>query len=334
MERRNNLNMIKIIDNFDKNNWNEKAFHPLQSWNWGEARKEMGIEVLRITDSKNVFQITIHPIPYLPFKIGYLPRSVMPSKEVLEFLYDYGRKNKIIFFKIEPYVKKSQVLSSKFQINSKFKILNSKHPLFPDWTQVLDLTKSEEELLKSMKSKTRYNIKLAQKKGVVIKEESNEKGYQIFEKLYFETCRRQKYLGHTPIYHQIIWNNLKKEIAYILVAYYQNIPLTAYELFYFKDTFYYPYGGSSEEYRNLMATNLIMWEAIKLGKRLGAKKFDMWGSLAPNYDMKNDWSGFTKFKEGYGGEFTQMVGSYDLIINPWQYKIYNFIYSLRKIFFF
>jgi lipid II:glycine glycyltransferase (peptidoglycan interpeptide bridge formation enzyme) len=198
---------------------------------------------------------------------------------------------------------------------------------------MLDLTKEKDELLKNMKPKTRYNIKLAQKHGVIVKEDSNDLGYKIFEKLYFDTCKRQKYHGHTPIYHQIIWDNLKEKISHILVAYYENIPLAAYELFYFKDTFYYPYGGSSEEYRNLMASNLIMWEAIKLGKKLGAKKFDMWGSLAPNYDLNNDWAGFTNFKEGYGGDFVQLIGSYDLIINPYLYRFFNLIYSLRKIFF-
>jgi len=325
--------MIKIVDNsFDKNKWNEKVFHPLQSWDWGEARKEMGIELLRITDDKNVFQITLHPIPYTLFKIGYLPRSVMPTKEVLEFLHKYGRKNKIIFFKIEPYLEKSKFQISNFKSISNFKFLNSKHPLFPDWTQILDLTKSEEDLLKQMKPKTRYNIKLAQKKGVTVIEESNEKGYKIFEKLYFDTCRRQKYFGHTPEYHQIVWKNLKNNIAHILVAYYQNTPLVSYELFYFKDTLYYPYGGSSDQYRNLMAANLIMWEAIRLAKKLGAKKLDMWGSLPPNYDMKNDWSGFTRFKEGYGGEFVQMIGSYDLVINPFLYQLYTIIYKIREIF--
>ena len=251
---------------------------------------------------------------------------------------EYGKKNKLLFIKIEPYEVKSEIRNPKFEINSKFQILNSKflihssHPLFPDWTQILDISKTEEELFKNLKPKTRYNIRLAQKKGVIIKEENNDKGFKIFDDLYFTTCKRQKYYGHTAKYHQIVWNNLKNSIGHILVAYYQDQPLVVYQLWYFKDQIYYVYGGSSEIHRNLMAANLLMWEAIKLGKKLGAKQFDMWGSLPPNYDQNHPWAGFTKFKEGYGTKFTELVGSYDLLINPFLYQLYNYGYFIRNIY--
>jgi len=239
---------------------------------------------------------------------------------------EYGKKNKLLFIKIEPYV-----FEKKLQVTS-YKLQKSPHPLFPSWTQMLDIAKSEEELFKNLKPKTRYNIRLAQKKGVIIKEENNDKGFKIFDDLYFTTCKRQKYYGHTAKYHQIVWNNLKNSIGHILVAYYQDQPLVVYQLWYFKDQIYYVYGGSSEIHRNLMAANLLMWEAIKLGKKLGAKQFDMWGSLPPNYDQNHPWAGFTKFKEGYGTKFTELVGSYDLLINPFLYQLYNYGYFIRNIY--
>ncbi len=79
-----------------------------------------------------------------------------------------------------------------------------------------------------------------------------------------------------------------------------------------------------------MASNLLMWKAIKLGKELGAEKFDLWGSLAPNYDTNNSWSGFTRFKEGYGTKFIEFIGSYDLVINPAAYQLYNLSYKVRE----
>lgn len=320
---------IKIITNeLTKEKYNDKAIHPLQSWQWGEARKKMGIEVFRIDAGKHVFQLTFHKIPKTNFKIGYLPRSSFPPEKVLTFLHDYGKKNNIIFIKIEPCVKK--VTSYKLQVTNNLR--PSPHPLFPKWTQILDLRKSEEELMKHMHNKTRYNIRLAQKKGVVIKEMSNNEGFKIFSKLYFETCKRQKYFGHTVIYHKLVWENLKKNIAYILIAFYGNTPLAAYELFFFRKTLYYPYGGTSLEYRNLMASNLLMWEAILLGKKLGAETFDMWGSLPPNYDQNNSWAGFTRFKEGYGTTFTEFIGSYDLVINTFLYYLSNAAYSLRNFY--
>ncbi len=316
-----------ISDNFDREKYNRLATHPLQSWQWGEARKKMGIEVMRLSDAKHVYQLTFHKIPYINLKIGYLPRSTMPTKEVLEFLNSYGKKHHVIFIKIEPYQQFNNIT-----IQQSKNLVESPHPLFPEWTIMLDLTKSEDELLKQMKPKTRYNIKLARKKGVTIREMSDDTGYKIFEKLYFDTCRRQKYHGHTPRYHQIIWDSMKNGVAHILIAFYNDTPLAAYELFYFNKAFYYPYGGTSLEYRNLMGANLLMWEAIRLGKKLGAEKFDMWGSLAPGYDQSHDWSGFTRFKEGYGGEFIQMVGSYDLVINSLIYQFYNISYLLRGIY--
>ncbi|MFN4212748.1 MAG: hypothetical protein ACK4FL_02160, partial [Microgenomates group bacterium] len=89
---------IQIIhQNFDKNLWNKKAPHPLQSWQWGEARKTMGIEVLRLTDGKDVYQLTLHQLPLFKYKIGYLPRSVFPTNKVLTFLANYATENNIIF---------------------------------------------------------------------------------------------------------------------------------------------------------------------------------------------------------------------------------------------
>ena len=320
--------MIKIIsEDFSSIEYNRAALHPLQTWEWGEARKKTGVEILRLGEYYgnklvNVFLLTFHKIPKTNYKVGYLPRSVFPSTDVLNFISKYAKENKIIFVKFDP----NEEISNIKEKN----LIASKHPLFPKWTQVLDLNKTEDELIKSFHSKTRYNIRLAEKKGVVIKEMSNNEGFEIFSKLYFYTCKRQKYFGHSPKYHKIIWESLKKDIAHILIAFYNNIPLASYELFYFKKTFYYPYGGTSTGYRNFMASNLLMWEAIKLGKKLGADKFDMWGSLGPNYDLTDAWSGFTRFKEGYSTKFTEFIGSYDLIINKKLYHLYNLVYTMRE----
>ncbi|MEK7633672.1 MAG: peptidoglycan bridge formation glycyltransferase FemA/FemB family protein [Patescibacteria group bacterium] len=296
--------------------------HPLQSEAWANARKQMGIETVNLEG----FLLTLHKIPFTDFKIGYLPRSKMPNKKVLQKLYEFGKGNKVIFIKIEPNVEKSKLQTTNYKLRT------SSHPLFPSWTQILDLTKSEDELLKSFHSKTRYNIRLAEKKGVTVHEESNNVGFERFAKLYFETTKRQRYFGHDYQYHKTVWDNLKNKVSRILIAYHNGIPLATYQLWYLDGVIYYVYGGTSELHRNLMASNLLMWEAIKLGKKLGAEKFDMWGSLGPGYNPTDPWSGFTRFKEGYGTKFTEFVGSYDLVINPILYKIYNAVYSMREIY--
>lgn len=328
--------MIKVIESdFDKKTWNALAPHPMQSWEWGEARAKMGIEVLRIGEFKdekliNVFQLTLHKIPHTFLKIGYLPRSVFPSKEVTDYIYEYGKENFLVLIKVEPNIRAGEHNDDVKRIKDDKRVLHSPAPLFPKWTQTIDLTKSEDELLKQMKPKTRYNIRLAQKKGVTVKEESTDEGFETFIKLYFETTARQKYYGHNREYHEIISQTLRPSISHILISYYEGKPLGAYELFLFNDVLYYPYGGSSLEHKEVMAPNLLMWEAIRFGKKHGAKSFDLWGSLAPNYDKDHMWSGFTRFKEGYGAEFTEMIGSYDIVVRPLIYKVFNIAQKIRE----
>lgn len=113
------------------------------------------------------------------------------------------------------------------------------------------------------------------------------------------------------------------------MAKYRGKILTAWVLFVFKDTLYYPYGASSSENREVMASNLIMWEAILFGKKLGLKKFDMWGALGPGPDPKDPWFGFHNFKEKYGPGHVEFIGSYDLVINPLLYQGYKLADKLR-----
>jgi len=311
----------------DKALQNSLALHPMQTWEWGDARQKMGLHVEKIVENDAIFQLTVHPILHTPFSIGYLPRSVTPTELILKKMYEFGKKNKLIFIKMEPY--------TPYEAHFKFKNLNlklvpSSHPLFPEWTQTLDISLSEEELLKKMKPKTRYNIRLAEKKGVQVRRMDTDEGFVLFSKLYFETCKRQRYHGHTLEYHSQIWNSMKESQGHILISFYNDIPLGAYELYYFKERLYYVYGGSSIEHREVMAPNLLMWETIKFGKKLGAKTFDMWGSLAPNYSQAHPWAGFTRFKEGYGTEFTHLSQSYDLIINPLLYKTYSVAHKIRE----
>jgi len=315
-----------LIQSIDVQEYNKVINHPLQSWEWGEVRLALGTEIVRVGVYKgekliDAYQMSIHPIPATPYKIGYIPRSAIPPAEVIAYFTEYARQNKIIFIKFEPYVFEEAIVSKQMVV--------SVHPLFTPWTQILDLRLSDEELKKRLKSKTRYNIGLAQRKGVTVKYENNDRGFDTFIKLYFETCHRQHYFGHNETYHKAVWNNLKQKVAHILIAYYEDTPLAAYELFLFKNHWYYVYGGTSDLQRNLMASNLLMWEAVKLGKKLGAHTFDMWGSLPPQYDGHDPWAGFTRFKEGYGTVYKKTVGSYDLVINKTLYAGYNIAQKLR-----
>lgn len=335
--------IIKIDPNIDSNTaaiWNEVAHHPMQSFEWGQIRSKHGVEVVMLAMTngdeeifEEVLLMTIHQIPKVGKAIGYVPKSQFPSEAMMQTVDEYAKKFNCIFVKFEPNID----VSTKVTIPKIFR--TSPHPIFTKWNQVLCIeNKSEEELLASFHHKTRYNIKLAQKKGVIVREMSNNDGYKIFEKLYFETCRRQKYRGHTPGYHSTIWENLKKIdspiphslSSHIMVAFYKSLPLCAYQLWQFKNIMYYVYGGSSVQNRHVMAPNMLMWESIRLAKNQGCKAFDMWGSLSPSFDKKDPWAGFTKFKEGYATTYAENIGSFDRVYQKIPYLGYNIAHKIRS----
>lgn len=325
--------MWQDITEKDKEQFNSLATHPLQSYEWGEFRKKSGITVVRkgfFDKDKltSIFQLTIHPIPHTPWAIGYLPKGTLPTEELVNELKTIGKTYKCIFIQLEPNIEKSQ-------INSAWNLRKSAHPLFTKYTLQLDLTKSEDELLKAMHPKARYNIKVAEKHSVHVEETNTQEGFETFWKLTQETTTRQQFFAHTKTYHQTQWNTLPHKIklntlsSHLLIAHYDKQPLTAWILFVFKDMLYYPYGASSQEHRETMHSTAMMWEAIKFGKKNKLKTFDMWGSAAPGTSSSDPWFGFTQFKERFGPERIEFVGSFDLVINPLLYQLYKLADKLR-----
>lgn len=345
---------IQHITEAQKKQFNDVATHPLQAYEWGEFRKKTGIKVIRraFVENKNIlasFQQTIHKVPKLHYNIGYLPKGFLPTEELLGDLYTIGKQNNCIFVQLEPNVTAADGKTAMDLLvrNSKFVIRNSHRPLFTKYTFQLDLTKSEEELLKNMHPKTRYNIRVAQKHGVQIVEDNSDEAFKEYWKLTEETTKRQKFFAHTKNYHETMWETLKQTSvkdtlnnenelkAHLFLAKYippeqkEAVTLAAWILFSFHDTLYYPYGASSTLYKNVMASNLMMWEAILFGKKLGMKKFDMWGSLGEDPDTTDPWYGFHRLKQGYGPKLVEFVGSYDLIINPYLYQLYKTADKIR-----
>lgn len=335
--------VIRELNDIQQKGWNTTVNHPTQSWEWGEFREKTGLPVVRFltgTLKKPLgWQLTIHKIPYTPWTIGYLPKCNMPTREVIEELKEIGKENNCIFIQVEPNVEK--VESGKGKVEN-LGLRPSLRPLFFKYTFIVDLTKSEEDLSKALHPKTRYNIKIALKNNVEVEERTDEEAFKIFLKLYFETAKRQTYFGHTQKYHELLWETLQPAgIAKLLIAYYtppttspersRRIPLTAWMIFKFGKMLYYPYGGSADVYRNVMASNLVAWEAIKLGKKLKAKELDLWGCLDPDANTRDPWYGFHRFKAGYGGKLIEYVGSYDLVLSPLLYSTFHLIERLRWI---
>lgn len=315
----------------EKDLFNAQAVHPLQSWEWGEFRQKTGVKVIRLGafEKQNFlmsYQLTVHPLPLSDYNIIYFPKGPMPNKTLLEALTKLGRENKAILVKMEPNILANQDIK-KFLLENN---CQEGRPQFTKYTFVLDLTKSEEQLLAEMKPKTRYNIRLAQKHGVVVAEDNSPAAFEEYLKLTTETTQRQGFYSHTPDYHRKMWEILQPAgIAHLFTATFQGQILATYLFFIFNKVLYYPYGASTREHREVMPTYALFWEAIKFGKSLGCQKFDLWGALGPNPDPNDPWIGFHRFKEGFGATLTEFAGTYDLVINPILYSLFNLVNNLR-----
>ncbi len=331
--------IFQEIDEKNAANFNLSVNHPLQTFEWGKFRKKTGLDVIRrgkISNNRieNGYQITIHKTPNFPYQIGYFPKGNLPTNELISDLEEVGEKNLISFIQLEP----NEYKESGAKLSNKLK--PSFHPLFTKYTFVLDLTKPEEELLKNMHQKTRYNVRLSEKKGVKIEIDNSKKTFDEYLKLTKETTKRQKFYAHNETYHKLLWEtignkdnesfNPNKLQANLLKATYNKKTLVTYVLFTFKDHLYYPYGASSDEYREVMASPAAMWGAIKYGKGLGLKTFDMWGAAnVPDPKPNNEYYGFHRFKQGFGATLTEFVGSYDLVINPLNYRLLTVADKIR-----
>ena len=326
--------IVREIKENEKNIYNSLVTHIIQSWEWGEFRKKIGLDLVRLghfESNKMVssYQLTFHIVPFLKQQIGYFPKGPMPDKRMVEALFSLGQRKNAAFIKIEPNVIVNQKPETRTQLQN-LGLIQSKKSLFTKYNFLIDLARSEEQLLAAMHPKTRYNIGIAQKKGVEVYESTKQEDFEIYLKLYFETTKRQKYFGHTPTYHKLAWETLvPNKMARVLIAKYEGQPLVAWMLLNFGDTLYYPYGGSSTEHKEIMASNLVAWEAIRLGKKMGFCIFDMWGALAPDAKENNPWYGFHRFKAGYGGQHVEYVGTYDLVLKPSFYNALNLADKLR-----
>lgn len=324
---------IQALGDKYKSQYNKIVTHIIQSWEWGDARKSLGTPVLRygIFDQGKLvsaFQLTLHKIPLTKKYVGYLPKGPQLTKELAKALKKIARENNCAFIKLEPNI---EIGAEQLKMSCS-QFIKSPKPLFTKYNFVLDLTQSEEEILKNMHPKTRYNIRVAQKHKVKIEERVDDEAFKIYLKLYFETTKRQGYHGHNTYYHTKIWECLKKDnMARILIASLNNERLTAWMLINFKDTLYYPYGGSSKAHPEVMANNLVAWEAIKLGKKLKLENFDMWGALGPNADRSDPWFGFHKFKMGYGGTLVEYLGTFDLVLNWPIYILFTIVDKLSPL---
>jgi len=247
--------------------------------------------------------------PLLNYSSKSLPSQL---KTLLAAIKPLAKKEKAIFLRIDPPLHSPYALPHFHKNHLGFQ---------PEHTLILDLKPSETEILAQMKPKGRYNIRLAEKKGVQIHTSTD---IAAFHKILKETTSRDGFSGHD----QGVYENMIKTLstnAKLYLATYQNQVIAGLLATYFKDTATYYYGASSNEFRNVMAPYLLQWQAIKDAKAAHFKSYDFLG-IAPANTPNHPWSGVTDFKTKFGGRPVSYQPPQDLALKPliyWLYRLYK-----------
>jgi lipid II:glycine glycyltransferase (peptidoglycan interpeptide bridge formation enzyme) len=195
-------------------------------------------------------------------------------------------------------------------------------------TVLLDLSPAEDEMLARMKQKTRYNVRLAEKKGVSVRV-GTAQDLPLLYKMYAETSVRDGFVIRDEGYYQTVWQTYMKPAAISgqpsaepLIAEVEGQPVAAIFLFYFAGRAYYLYGMSRDAHREKMPNHLLQWEAMRRAKSKGCTAYDLWG--APDEFAESDslWGVF-RFKEGLGGQVIRTLGAWDYPASPLLYKMYT-----------
>jgi peptidoglycan pentaglycine glycine transferase (the first glycine) len=277
------------------------------------------------------------------------PKQIPNSKSEIQIFLDniigLAKKEKAGWIRIEP---ASEEILNIFQ-GLALKVVKAPHDMQPREVFVIDITKSEEELLAEMKSKTRYNIKVAQKKGVKIIVIPAQAGIQAqrldsgseagmtgryideFIRLVKITAKRDGITPHPESYYRQMFETIPSENIKLYVAEYQEKIIAANIVIYYGNTVIYLHGASDNEYRNVMAPYLLQWQAILDAKKAGLTSYDF-GGVKIGGD--NSWQGITKFKTGFSPNTKpiEFPGSHDIIINKKKYYLYRLIQKIKSIF--
>lgn len=318
---------MEVDYNTNKEKWNNfiKQEHSrfLQSYEWQELNEQEGKKVFRLTLKKDKqiqsTALLIKKRIILNYNYLYCPHGPIiknigeePVKKIFKELFSLGKKEKCIFIRFEPFFKISDF---RFKIHKTIDVQPSK-------SLILDLSQSEEELLKAMRQKTRYNIRLAERKGVKIIEGKPEH-FEQFWQIMRETIARDKFRLHEKKHYQKLLT-INPNVIKLFLAEYKSKIIAANIVSFFGDTATYIHGASANMHRNVMAPYALQWQVIKLAKKKAFKYYDFYGI------DENKWPGVTRFKLGFGGKKINYPGTFDLIVNTKMYFVYKLLRKIKR----
>lgn len=348
---------MEIVDHKDaETTWNNQiknlpGAHALQTYQWGQVKANYGWQPHPllwhnpdggVTAAALVLHRTISIGGFgRHLSVMYAPRGPLLNwtdtglfTQVLNDLENFARQKGAIFIKIDPDLPvgygipgsdnaKDNPTGSQVET-----ILTHRMWRFSDEqiqfrnTVMIDLDDSEDNLLMRMKSKTRYNIRLAKRRGVTVRT-GDQADIDLLYQMYAHTAVRDEFIIRGQNYYREVWNTFfNAGLAEPLIAEVQGQPVGAVVIFRFGQRAWYMHGMSLDEHREKMFNHRLQWEAIRRAKSAGFQEYDMWG--APDTFNKNDpmW-GVYRFKEGFGGQLVRTLGAWDYPIRPLVYRLYS-----------
>ncbi len=341
----------------DRTNWNAAltslpGAHLLQSWEWGELKDKYGWKAHRLLwkavdgtplAAAQILQRDL-PLPGIGsrFSILYCPRGPVlkwaePAirSQVLEDLRRFSVEKKAVFLKIDPdlplSVSEANTTEALVQNPAGRNALDSleKHGWRSSGEQIqfrntflLDLSKAEDTLLSEMKQKTRYNIRLAGRQGVSIRQ-GDINDFDLLYRMYAETSIRDGFAIRKPAYYHDVWGSfIRAGLAQPFIAQVDETPVAAVIVYRFADTALYMYGMSRDLHRKKMPNHLLQWESIRWAKEQGCKSYDFWGA-PETLDPQDPLWGIYRFKIGFGAQFVYTLGAWDYVTRPLLYWLYS-----------
>lgn len=299
-----------------------------QSWDWGEVQKSIGHDILRLGVYEKEKLIGICLIVGIQAKRGsyfHLRHGPVFIKfessfdALLEAIKEEARKRNISFIRMSPVLEEGVFDLHFLQLRG---FRNAPiHNMDAENAWVLDLDKSEEEILSGMRKTTRYLVRKAEKLPIEISETIQKKDFESFLKLYEETSSRHQFVPHRGIKEEFALFSKNGEAKLFLAKYKRKVLAGALIIFYGAQAIYH-HGATSNEYREIPAAYLLQWVAIKEAKKQGKKLYNFWGVVPPE-KQKHPWQGLTLFKTGFGGRRINFIHAQDLPLTIGYWKTYT-----------
>jgi lipid II:glycine glycyltransferase (peptidoglycan interpeptide bridge formation enzyme) len=332
--------MLSVAEIVDRDTWDGAlrelpAAHILQSWAWTETKAQTGWLARRMLWAPEGRPVAAAALLLrslggsLPVAVGYVPKGpaldwgdVELAGRVLQRIEEEARRRHAIFIKIDPDVRADVAPGQAVQALLARRGWRMSHEQIQFRnTMITDLTPNEETLLASMKSKWRYNIRLSERRGVVVRDGTTA-DLPAFYGMYVETGERDGFLVRPYPYYESIWSRfMMEDLAHLLLAELDGELVAGLILFRFGGTGWYFYGASTAVGREAMPNHALQWAALRWAKAAGCTRYDWWG--APDKLEEGDpmW-GVYRFKVGFGGEFIPWIGAWDFPVSRPLYWLY------------